>query len=125
MLTSIDDQFIQCGSNSLHMLVMMKVDVRNQCFENIRIKDTSLIGGNFFRCNMNGSEFENVDISGVNFNGAQMFNCKWKNIKVHELNRLDGHSSCVNSVCFSPDENTLASGSNHLWLKIQRSCDNN
>ncbi|CAD8214845.1 unnamed protein product [Paramecium pentaurelia] len=76
MLTSIDDQFIQCGSNSLHMLVMMKVDLRNQCFEDIRMKNTSLNGGNFVRCNMIGSEFENVDISGVNFNGAQMFNCK-------------------------------------------------
>ncbi|CAD8104400.1 unnamed protein product [Paramecium primaurelia] len=34
------------------------------------MKNTSLIGGNFVRCNMNGSEFENVDISVVNFNGA-------------------------------------------------------
>ncbi|CAD8163059.1 unnamed protein product [Paramecium pentaurelia] len=92
MLSSIDDQFIQCGSNSLHMLVMMKVDMRNQSFENIRMKNTSIIGGNFVRCNMNGSEFENVDISGVNLNGAQMFNCKWKNIQVHELNKLDGHT---------------------------------
>ncbi|CAD8214948.1 unnamed protein product [Paramecium pentaurelia] len=93
------------------MLVMMKIDLRNQCFENIRMKNTSLIGGNFVRCNLNESEFENVDISGVNFNGAQMFNCKWKNIKVHELNKLDGHSNCVNSACISPDGNTLASGS--------------
>ncbi|CAD8189377.1 unnamed protein product [Paramecium pentaurelia] len=119
MLTSIDDQFISCGSNSLHMLVMMKVDLRNQSFENIRIKNTSIIGGNFVRCNLNGSEFENVDISGVIFNGAQMFNYKWKNIKVHELNRLDGHSSCVRSVCFSPDGNTLASGSDDNSIRLQ------
>ncbi|CAD8103731.1 unnamed protein product [Paramecium primaurelia] len=118
MLTSIDDQFISCGSNSLHMLVMMKVDVRNQSFENIRMKNTSLISGNFVRCNLNGSEFENVDISGVNFNGAQMFNCQWKNIKVHELNRLDGHSNCVRSVCFSPDRNTLASGSYDYSIRL-------
>ncbi|CAD8178154.1 unnamed protein product [Paramecium pentaurelia] len=98
MLTSIDDQFIQFGSNSLHMLVMMKVDVRNQCFENIRIKNTSLIGGNFVRCDLNGSEFENVDISGVNFNGDQMFNCKWMNIKFHLKNYLHQENKNFNQI---------------------------
>ncbi|CAD8077216.1 unnamed protein product [Paramecium primaurelia] len=111
-LTSIDNTFIQCGSNSLHMLVQMKVELKNQSLDNIRIKNTSLIGGNFVTCNLNGSEFVNVDISVVNLNGAQLFNCKWRNIKIHELNKLlDGHSGYVMSVCFSPDGNTLASGS--------------
>ncbi|CAK67962.1 unnamed protein product, partial (macronuclear) [Paramecium tetraurelia] len=94
-LTSIDERFIQCGSNALNLLVEMKVDLREHSFENIRMRDTSLIGGNFVRCNFNGSEFDNVDISGVNLNQAQLFNCKWKNIKIHELNRLDGHSGRV------------------------------
>ncbi|CAD8084770.1 unnamed protein product [Paramecium primaurelia] len=92
--------------------------MRNQSFENIRMKNTSLIGGNFVRCDLNGSEFENVDISGVNFNGAQMFSCKWKNIKVHELNKLDGHSGCINSICFSPDGNILASGSDDNSIRL-------
>ncbi|CAD8167829.1 unnamed protein product [Paramecium pentaurelia] len=34
-----------------------------------------------------------------------------ENIKVSELNQLDGHSSCVNSVCISPDGNTFTFGS--------------
>ncbi|CAK82618.1 unnamed protein product (macronuclear) [Paramecium tetraurelia] len=110
-LTAIDERFIQCGSNCFNLLVEMKVDLREQSFEGVRIKDTSLVGGNFVRCNFNGSEFDNVDISGMNLNQAQLFNCKWKNIKIHELNKLDGHSSCVNSVNFSPDGTTLASGS--------------
>ncbi|CAD8181903.1 unnamed protein product [Paramecium octaurelia] len=110
-LTAFDEKFIQSGSNSLNLLVEMKVNVKEQNFENIRIKDSSLVGGNFARCNFNGSHFDNVDISGVNFNQAQLFNCKWRNIKIHELNKLDGHSSYVQSVCFSPDGTTLASGS--------------
>ncbi|CAD8183791.1 unnamed protein product [Paramecium pentaurelia] len=118
LLTSIDVKFIQCGSNGLNLLVGMKIDIRNQSFENIRIKNTSLIGGNFFGCNFNGSEFDNVDISGVNLNGTILFNCKWKNLKIHELKKLDGHSSCVRSVCISPDGNTLASGSDDKSIRI-------
>ncbi|CAD8167827.1 unnamed protein product [Paramecium pentaurelia] len=47
LLTSLDVKFIQGGSNGLSLLVQMKVDIRNQSFENIRMKNTSLIGGNF------------------------------------------------------------------------------
>ncbi|CAD8090941.1 unnamed protein product [Paramecium sonneborni] len=43
-LTSIDEKFIRCGSNGLSLLVEMKVDLTNQSFEDIRIKNTSLIG---------------------------------------------------------------------------------
>ncbi|CAD8168211.1 unnamed protein product [Paramecium pentaurelia] len=110
-LTSIEGKFIQCGSNALNLLVGMKVDIKNQSFQNIRIKNTSLIGANLVRCNLSGSEFDNVDISGLNLNGTQMFNCKWKDLKIHELNKLDGQSSCIRSVCISPDGNTLSSGS--------------
>ncbi|CAD8142253.1 unnamed protein product [Paramecium pentaurelia] len=102
---------IYIGSNALNFLVGMKVDISNQSFENIGIKNTSIIGGNLVRCNFNGSEFDNVDINGVNFNGAQLFNCQWKQIKINELNKLDGHSGRVLSVQISPDGNTLASGS--------------
>lgn len=63
------------------------------------------------RSNLSGSKFENVNISGMNLNGSLLFNCKWKNLRIQELNRLDGHTSFVNSVCFSPDGYTLASGS--------------
>ncbi|CAD8187301.1 unnamed protein product [Paramecium pentaurelia] len=84
-LTTIVEQFIQCGSNSLCLLVEMKVDLTKKNFENIKIKNTQLIGANFSRCNLNGSHFENVDISGMNLNGAQLFYCKWKNIKINEL----------------------------------------
>ncbi|CAD8129636.1 unnamed protein product [Paramecium sonneborni] len=65
----------------------------DQSLEDIRIKYTSFIGANFVRCNFSGSELENVDISGVNLNGALLFNCKQKNIKIHELNKLDGLTS--------------------------------
>lgn len=79
-LTAIDNQFIQSGSNAFNLLVSMKVDLKNQCLENIKIKNTALTDGNFVGCNFSGSELENVDISGVNFNGALLLNCQWKNI---------------------------------------------
>ncbi|CAD8198796.1 unnamed protein product [Paramecium pentaurelia] len=82
------------------------------------MKNTSLIGGNFVSCNLSGSEFDYVDISGLNLNGAQLFNCKWKNIKVHEFIRLDGHEFSVMSVCFSPDGNTLAFGSDDNSIRL-------
>ncbi|CAD8204028.1 unnamed protein product [Paramecium pentaurelia] len=117
-LTSIDNTLIQCGSNSLYILVYMKVDLRNQCFENIRIKNTSIIRGNFVRCNFNGSEFDNLDISILNLNSAQMFDCKLKNIEIHELNKLEGHSGRVNTVCFSLEGNILASGSEDNSIRL-------
>ncbi|CAK70482.1 unnamed protein product (macronuclear) [Paramecium tetraurelia] len=97
----------------------MKVDMRQYSFENVKIRDTTLVGGNFVRCNFNGSEFDNVYISGMNLSQTQLFNCKWKNIKIHELNKLDGHDGKVNQVCFSSDGKSLASCSDYnliiLW----------
>ncbi|CAD8114850.1 unnamed protein product [Paramecium sonneborni] len=119
-LTTLDEQFIQCGSNALYLLVQMKVDLTNKSFEDIRIKNTSLIGANFVKCNLSGSIFENVDISGVNLNSALLLNCKWKYMKINELNKLDGHTRSVHSVCFSPNGTTLASGS---WDKSIRLWD--
>ena len=58
----------------------------DQSFEEIKIRDTSLIGANFVRSNLSGSEFENVDISGMNLNGASLFNCKWSNLRINEQN---------------------------------------
>ncbi|CAD8161713.1 unnamed protein product [Paramecium pentaurelia] len=110
-LTSIDETLIQVGSNSLHLLVQMKVDLSMKNLENIKIQNTSLVGANFVRCNFSGSQFHNVNISGIKINGALLLNCQWKNLKIKELNIFHGHTSYVNSVCFSPDGNTLASGS--------------
>ncbi|CAD8172172.1 unnamed protein product [Paramecium pentaurelia] len=72
--TSLDNQFIQSGSNSLNLLIERKIDLTKKSFENIKIKNTSLIGANFVRCNLSGSYFENVCISRMNLNGAQLFN---------------------------------------------------
>ncbi|CAD8169269.1 unnamed protein product [Paramecium pentaurelia] len=117
-LTGIDNQFIQCGSNSLNILVEMKVDLTLQFFQNVRIQNTSLIGGNFVRCNFNESEFENVDISGINLNGAKLLNCKWKNLRIQESLQLEGHSDQVVTVCFSPNGTTLASGSEDKSIRL-------
>lgn len=68
--------------------------------------------------NLSGSEFDNVEISGINLAGAKLFNCKWKNIKIHELNKLEGHSGAVKSVCFSPSGNILASGSDDKSIRF-------
>ncbi|CAD8142213.1 unnamed protein product [Paramecium pentaurelia] len=92
-------------------VVQMKVDLRNKNFKKIKIQNTSLVGENFVRCNLSRSEFSKVDINELNLNGAFLFNCKWKNIRVNELHKLKGHSSSINSICFSPDGITLASGS--------------
>ncbi|CAD8131800.1 unnamed protein product [Paramecium pentaurelia] len=87
------------GSNTLNLLVEMKADLK--------------------RCNLNGSELDNVDIRGVNLNGAMLFNCKWKNLKIKGLNKLHGHRNKVCSVCFSPDGNTLTFGNSDDSISIQ------
>ncbi|CAD8103017.1 unnamed protein product [Paramecium primaurelia] len=117
-LTSIDKTLIQCGSNSLNILVQMKLDLRNKNFENIKIQNTSLVGANFAQCNLSGSEFNNVNIVGVNLNGAILFNCKWINLIINKQNKLDGHTKSINSVCLSPDGITLASGSNDKSIRL-------
>ncbi|CAD8090886.1 unnamed protein product [Paramecium primaurelia] len=117
-LTSIDEKLVQCGSNSLHILVQMKVDLRNKNFENIIIQNTSLIGANFVKCNLSGSQFNNVKISGINLNGALLYNCKWSDLQISELYKLHGHSDCINTVCFSPDGITLAFGSADKSIRL-------
>ncbi|CAD8085174.1 unnamed protein product [Paramecium primaurelia] len=102
----------------LNVLVGLKVDMREHNFENIRIRDTSLICANFLRCNFNGSNFDNVDTSGMNLNQAQLFKCKWKNIKIHELHQLDGHTCCVQSIYFSPNGTILASGGRDNSIRL-------
>ncbi|CAD8189843.1 unnamed protein product [Paramecium pentaurelia] len=96
----------------------MKVDLTNQNFENIRIQNTSLFGGNFAKCNLTRSQFDNVNINGVNLCGAQLFDCNWKQLKINDLYSLDGHSNTVQSVFFSPDGNTLASGSSDKSIRL-------
>ncbi|CAD8129745.1 unnamed protein product [Paramecium sonneborni] len=93
----------------IDLLVELKADLSNQSWEYIRIRNTSLIGGTFVRCNLSGSQLDNVDINGNNFNGAQLLNCLWNNIKIIELNKLDGHRDYVLSVCISPDGKISAS----------------
>ncbi|CAD8183821.1 unnamed protein product [Paramecium pentaurelia] len=117
-LTSIDEAYIQGGSNSLHLLVKIKVDLRNKNFENIKIQNTCLVGANFGRCNFSGSQFNIVNTSGINLNEALLINCEWKNLRIHELNTLNGHSDGVGSVCFSPDGNTLVSGSGDKSIRL-------
>ncbi|CAD8128544.1 unnamed protein product [Paramecium sonneborni] len=109
-LTTVDETFIKGGSNGLNLLVGLKYDLTNHCFQNIQIKNSCLIGRNFASFDLSGSKFENVDISEVNLNGTLLLNCKWKNIKIHELHQLQGHTDCVFSVCFSPDRTKMASG---------------
>ncbi|CAD8209459.1 unnamed protein product [Paramecium pentaurelia] len=89
----------------------MKVKLRKICFENIKIKNNSLVGANLVRCNLNESQLENLDISGDNLNEAQLFNCQWKKLRIHELHKLDSYNNTVYSLCFSPDGIALASGS--------------
>ncbi|CAD8196067.1 unnamed protein product [Paramecium octaurelia] len=117
-LTRIDYRFIQSGSNSLHLLVEMKTDLRNQNFENIRIKNTSLIGANLVRCDLSGSEFDQVIISGMILNQAKLFNCKWRNLRINELNQLKGHHGSVNSISFSPDGKSFASCSDDKSIRL-------
>ncbi|CAD8118039.1 unnamed protein product [Paramecium primaurelia] len=115
---NFNETMIQCGSNSLHILVQMKEDLRNQKFQKIKIQNVSLEGANFARCNFSESQFNNVNISGINLDGALLLNCSWKDLKILELNKLDGHQDQVNSVCFSPDGNIQASGSGDKSIRL-------
>ncbi|CAD8104437.1 unnamed protein product [Paramecium primaurelia] len=117
-LTKIDNKCIISGSNALNILVEMKVDLTSLNFENIKISNTSLIGGNFTKCNLTNSKFDNVNINGINLSGAQLFNCNWKQLKINDLYQIDGHTKAVWSVCFSPDANTLASGSGDNSIRL-------
>ncbi|CAD8213690.1 unnamed protein product [Paramecium pentaurelia] len=110
-LTYIDENLIQCGSNSLHLLVQMKVDLTQQSFQNIKIKNTSLNGGSFAECNFSCSKFNNVEINGINLNGAKLFHCEWKNLRIDQQYYQVYHDSGILSQCFSPDGSKLASGS--------------
>ncbi|CAK58301.1 unnamed protein product (macronuclear) [Paramecium tetraurelia] len=98
-----NERYIQCGSNALHLLVLMKISFKEQCFENIRIRNTSLIGANMIRCDLSGSEFENVIISGINLNQAKLLNC------INEGMQLNGHSGRLKQIFFSLDGKSLAS----------------
>ncbi|CAD8142197.1 unnamed protein product [Paramecium pentaurelia] len=101
-LTSIDDAVIQCGSNSFHILIQMKFDLNLKYF--------------FRRSKFCKVQFQLILIqqcqhSGKNLNGSLLVNCKWKSLRVAEITKFNGHTRPVLSVCFSPDGNTLASGS--------------
>ncbi|CAK92961.1 unnamed protein product, partial (macronuclear) [Paramecium tetraurelia] len=117
-LTAVDKSFIQGGSNSLNILVEMQVDLTNLNFEKIRIKNTSIEGGNFAKCNLSRSEFTDVNINEINLNGAQMFNCKWYNLIINDLYSFYGHQASVETVGFSSDGTTLASGSRDNSIRL-------
>ncbi|CAD8091265.1 unnamed protein product [Paramecium primaurelia] len=72
------------------------------------IDDTLIQCGQFFGCNF----------SELNLNRALLFNCKWKNLRNHELDTLEGHNSTVLSVCFSPD------GTSYWMLKQDNTTTN-
>ncbi|CAD8215586.1 unnamed protein product [Paramecium octaurelia] len=54
--TALDEEDSLYGSNSLHLLVQMKVDLREESFVNIRIRNTSLIAANLARCDLSDSD---------------------------------------------------------------------
>ncbi|CAD8187660.1 unnamed protein product [Paramecium octaurelia] len=117
-LTAFDQMYIQCGSNSLYLLIQMKVDLKEQSFEKIRIRNTQLLGADFVRCDLSGSQFDNVIISGINLNQANLSNCKWRNLRINEVMVLNGHTNYVNAVCFSNDGNSLASSGNDNFILL-------
>ncbi|CAK64636.1 unnamed protein product (macronuclear) [Paramecium tetraurelia] len=82
------------------------------CFEifKLRIHLRSVLILQIVICNLIGSKLEAEDVSGMNLNRAQLFNCKWNNIKIPELNKLEGQYSGASSICISPDSNTLVTG---------------
>ncbi|CAD8133761.1 unnamed protein product [Paramecium pentaurelia] len=45
----------------------------------------------------------------MNLNGELLLDCKWNNLRIHELNKLKGHTNSIQQVCFSSHQNTLAS----------------
>lgn len=57
----------------------------------------------------------------MNLNGTFLLNCKWKHIKIHELNQLDGHNDNMNSVCFTPDSTVATCSRNPRYNTIDNS----
>ncbi|CAD8172276.1 unnamed protein product [Paramecium pentaurelia] len=109
--TSMDKTLKQCGSNQLNQLVKMKLNQRNKNFENIKIQNTSLVGIYFFYSILRVLEFKKINISGMNLKGAQLFNCKWNNLRIHQLNKFEVYSDIL---LFSCDANKST-----LIIKIQ------
>ncbi|CAD8118518.1 unnamed protein product [Paramecium primaurelia] len=114
-LKSIDNTPILCGSNLLHLLVQMYVNLRYKNFENIKISNTSLVRANFVRCDLGGSEFDNVNISGINLNCVKLFHYKWQNIRVDQLHHLKGNLQKVKQVSFQPNGTMLASCAMYIF----------
>ncbi|CAK73487.1 unnamed protein product (macronuclear) [Paramecium tetraurelia] len=54
-LTALDMRFIQSGSNSLHLLIEMKIDCKECSLENISIRNTQQQQENLLKCHLNGS----------------------------------------------------------------------
>ncbi|CAD8196857.1 unnamed protein product [Paramecium pentaurelia] len=136
-LTKKDNKFIICGSNAFSILFEMNANLTNQNFENIQTQNTSLIGGNFAKCNLSKSKFFKVNINGINLGGAESFDVcfspdetliasgsKDKSIRLwvvktaEQKAKLVCHAQPVYSVCFSPDGNSLASGSYDWYIRL-------
>ncbi|CAK82853.1 unnamed protein product (macronuclear) [Paramecium tetraurelia] len=68
----------------------MKVELKTLSFENIKIQNTSLEGANFVKCDLSGSQVDNIIISGMKLNGAKLYNCIWKNLRINEIQKSKG-----------------------------------
>ncbi|CAD8214169.1 unnamed protein product [Paramecium octaurelia] len=90
----------------------MKADLKEQSLKILKLKIL------LSRCDLSGSEFDNVTVRGMNMNKTILFNCNWRNLGIKEGINLNGHSKQVISLCFPADCKLLASSSGDNWIRL-------
>ncbi|CAK69970.1 unnamed protein product (macronuclear) [Paramecium tetraurelia] len=99
-LTVLDERFIQCGS--------ILFIYWNYGLKILELKIHSQQG-------LTWQHVTEVDLNLI----IKLLNCKWRNLRINELNKFNDHSRRVNSVCFSPDGRSLASSGDDQSIHLQ------
>lgn len=94
-LSSIGNQFVVAGSNSIFLLsTKLKQPLVDSNFRYVKIKNTSIEGGQFQGSDFQFSSFSKVFIDGCNFDYCDLRNMNWQGIKTNELPSLINERNC-------------------------------
>ena len=74
---------IKALSNAFYLYSKIFGIIKEDNFENIKLKDISLEGCLFYKVNLNNSVFQNVNITNCNFVYCSLENVKWENLIIN------------------------------------------